>query len=344
MRISITESWDNYFNFFKPTDYDIYFEEKYVKLYANNEDKAFCYVYEDDNKIFLFPFLRREIKLNNQKFFDFETAYGYGGPISNTSDMSFLKQAINSFQEYCLANNYIAGFVRFHPLLNNSPLFSSIGQVVFDRYTIAMDLSLSDEDIWMKEIHTKNRNIIKKGHKEGLKFIIDEGYKNIDEFLKLYNNTMDRVNADSYFYFPNSYYNSLIKNLKSSFLGLVSLDDKIISGAIFLYSKEYGHYHLSGGDRHYSKLSPNNFLLYEASKFLKTKGVKKFHLGGGYNSDEQNSLYKFKSRFSTNKYLFNIGKIIFNREAYKLLTDQWEIEYPDLKEKYRHHLLKYKYR
>ena len=206
-----------------------------------------------------------------------------------------------------------------------------------------MDLTLTEYDIWMKEIHTKNRNTIKKGTNFGLKFIFDKEFKYLKDFVRLYNSTMTKVQSDSFYYFDDKYYKSIISNIKNGFLGLVSFEDKIISGAIFLYSKDFGHYHLSGSDSNYLYTSPNNFLIYEVSRVMKSLGVKKFHLGGGLNSDPNNSLFQFKSKYSKNKYDFFIGKAIFNQPIYDKLCNEWTMKNPEEQIHYNNYLLKYKY-
>jgi len=90
-------------------------------------------------------------------------------------------------------------------------------------------------------------------------------------------------------------------------------------------------------------LSPNNLLLWEAARELKKNNVKKFHLGGGSNSDENNSLLEFKGRFSKSRYQFDIGKTIFNPNLYNKICDVWEAANPEKAVSLKNHLLKYKY-
>lgn len=343
MKAFLTETWDTYLKHFVSVQKDIYFEEKYVKLYETDCEKALCFVCSYKDKYFIYPFLRREFIYQDVKYYDFETSYGYGGPITNTEDVLFNEAALKEFYKFCKNNNYIAGFTRFHPLLNNCNSFEIIGKLIKDRETIAIDIRSDIEDVWMKEIHTKNRNVIKRGYKNNLKFIADYDFIYLNDFLELYNKTMRKLEADNFYYFDNKYYDSFKNNLKNSFLGVVLLDDKVIASAIFFYSENYGHYHLAGSDLDYLKFSPNNFLLWNAAKELKSKNIKYFHLGGGINSDNNNSLFKFKSRFSKSKYDFYIGKLIFNEDIYESLCSNWERKHSEIAEKYKYHLLKYKY-
>lgn len=343
MNSRLVTSWCLNFAQFRTDSYDVYFDERYLKLYETSNEDAVCFIYEEDSNIFLFPFLRRKFQYRDTTFYDFETAYGYGGPISNNNNSEFFEKGLLALKEYCQSNNYVAGFIRFHPLFNNYEKFDSVGTLIFDRYTIAIDLSLSDNEIWMDEIHTKNRNVIKKANKLGLEFIIDKEYKYLNDFIRLYNSTMSKLNADSFYYFNEQYYSKFVNIISDSFLGVVKYNDIVISAAIFFYSNENGHYHLSGSDVDYLKLCPNNFMLYEASKVLKKMGIKKFHLGGGVNSDENNSLFQFKSKFSRSRFQFYIGKTIFNQKIYDELCIDWIENNPEKYNDYKHFLLKYKY-
>lgn len=339
----ISEHWNQYLSLYKPEQKDAYYTEEYVKLYETDSERALCYVYTEGDNCFLMPFLSRSFSHNGETYYDFETAYGYGGPIYNTDDASFIQNAWNAFMKYANDNHYVCGFVRFHPLLNNIEGFEKVGKLFHDRKTVAIDLSEGIDAAWMNEIHTKNRNVIKKGEKNGLKFIVDDNYARLPEFMDLYNSTMDKLSAEDFYYFQNSYYENLKTNIKDSFLGLVENHGKIIAAAIFFYSLPYGHYHLAGSDRTALNLSPNNFLLWNAAKELAGRGVLEFHLGGGTDGREDNNLYQFKRKFSKSEYQFSFGKLMFNQEVYDSVVAEWEAKNPDKVEKLKHLLLKYKY-
>jgi hypothetical protein len=343
MKISLTNHWNQYLNRFKEEDKDVYFEEEYVYLYQNEKERACCIIIEDEEKCMIFPFLRRTFEFRGKTYFDFETAYGYGGPIYNTNDIAFRCGAMQCLSDTLKQNSYVAGFVRFHPLLSNYAQFEEIGNVVLDRKTIAIDLSLCEDEIWMHEIHTKNRNIIKKGEKNGLKFVADYSFSHLNDFIRLYNLTMDKLSADTFYYFDDNYYRNLVNNIHNSFLGIVKYGDEIVSAAIFFYEGMYAHYHLSGSNKDYLNLMPNNFMLYKAALELKKRGALSFHLGGGTTSSPDDSLFCFKSRFSKSQYQFAIGKMILNDSVYNELCNEWEANNPEKQEHYKNFLLKYKY-
>lgn len=341
--IGFTEHWNQYLDTIPAHLQDVYFREEYVRLYETESEKACCFVFQQDESILLFPFLRREFQFKGNTYFDFETAYGYGGPISNDHSETFMTAALEAMSKNASAENYICGFVRFHPLLENWDCFERVGRLIMDRKTIAIDLTGGIEAIWMNEIHTKNRNVIKKGEKNGLEFIVDEDFAYLSEFEELYNSTMDKLGADGFYYFAPGYYEELKNTIQNRFLGIVKHEGMVVAGAIFFYQLPYGHYHLAGSDKSALKLSPNNFLLWEAAKELYNRGVKHFHLGGGTDGSEDNSLYQYKRKFSKHEYLFALGKMLFNPSLYGDICAEWVTANPEKAEKLKNILLKYKY-
>lgn len=344
MEVEIRNHWNDLLEAFPPALKDIYFAEEYVKLYETEAENAECVVCRDGNKVMLFPFLSRPFEFQGKEYKDFETAYGYGGPVCNCEDDAFLVEALSAFKGYCSANGYVAGFVRFHPLMQNQAGFEAIGRLLAERKTVAIDLDQPMDEVWKNEIHSKNRNVIRKAEKAGCRFIVDDKYEHLGDFIRLYDATMDKLSADGFYYFDDAYYDNLVKGIPNSFLGCVEdAEGTIISAAIFMYSGPYGHYHLSGSDKSQLALSPNNFMLWNAAAELQGRGVKRFHLGGGTNSDEENSLFLFKRRFSKDTCQFYIGKLVFNEEVYAAVCEYWERKNPEKAGHYKHHLLKYKY-
>lgn len=340
MHVEIVKEWNEKLNLFPKEKKDIYFSEDYVKLSSGKTDEPLCIICEEGNRIMLMPFLRN----NFNDLFDFETPYGYGGPISNSDDMAWNNKALNAIIEKFRNSNYIAGFIRFHPLLNNADLCRNNMEVIDDRKTIAIKTSDDIEDIWKKQISSKNRNMIRKAEKNDLRFYRDNDFKFIESFKKLYNSTMERLEATDFYFFDDDYYNAFVKIFSGKgFLGCVFKGDEIISSALFMYEGDFGHYHLAGSNRMYSSLGANNYLLWNTACELHKESVKEFHLGGGINSDEENSLFKFKHSFSPNTKQFSIGKIIFNDDVYKSVCYNWEINNPDKVQLYKNHLLKYRY-
>ncbi len=340
MNVWISENWNEYLNRFSEEQLDIYYTEEYVKLYENSEDKALCIICESEGKITLMPFLRRNIG----EQYDFETPYGYGGPIFNELSRTWIEKSLCSIIDHFKSEGYVCGFLRFHPIIKNAVLCKDISCVLYDRKTIRIDLEDSVEDIWSDQIISKNRNMIRKAEKCGLTYRAEYDFRSMESFIKLYTDTMSRLQADSFYFFDRKYYDGLVKGLNGhGFLGIVSYEGKDIAAAIFMTYGKYGHYHLAGNDREYSSLGANNYLLWRTSLELKEHEFKLLHLGGGNSSDASDPLYKFKRSFSDRENDFYIGKWILDESLYDRICSKWEKENPDLVPVYGNRLLKYRY-
>ena len=305
---------------------DIYYTKEYYLLQKRKNCESKMFVYENERgDMAIYPFLKRPIEQNifQGEFFDIETAYGYGGPLVTSSEVNFLEEFETSFLKYCAEENIIAEFIRFHPLIKNENIFKKNIQILHNRYTVWLDLSNQIEDIWMHQISTQNRNIIRKCEKNGLKVEVGEDYFT---FVEIYKQTMKKVNADVFYYFDDEYYQK-IKSNENMVVLYVKKGEEIIAAAVFMVYGEFCHYHLAGSKEEFLKLSPNNLLLWEAIKYAKSRECKKFHFGGGLTDSTEDSLFRFKSRFSKEKADFYIGKRIHNQQVYNALIKQWELEH-----------------
>lgn len=320
---STDERWDYYISRLPIEKQDIYYSRDYCLLSQNESNEARMFVYEDENgNIALYPFMKTLINQSifKEPYYDIETAYGYGGPITSTLNEEFLLDFEKAFLTYCEKENIIAEFIRFHPLLHNQTIFKKRIEVIHNRVTVWLDLTKSLDEIWMNQISTQNRNTIRKCEKNGLSIEVSDKY---EVFVEIYEQTMQKVNADTFYFFGETYYQEL-KNNENMVLLCVKKDTEIIAAAVFMCYGEYCHYHLAGSKREYLKLAPNNLLLWEAIKFAKNKGCKKFHFGGGLTNSTEDNLFRFKSRFSKDYADFYIGKRVHNKAIYDVLIRQWE--------------------
>jgi sugar O-acyltransferase (sialic acid O-acetyltransferase NeuD family) len=310
-------------------DIDIFYYPEYVHLFeVRGEGKARCFVYYDDNGTVIFPFLIRQInelecfRDISDNMIDITSPYGYGGYLRN-NDLVDMDKFYEVLSNYCKENNIVSEFVRFHPLLNNS-LYSPEGvDTHLINETVIIDLTLTPEEIWGK-LAVSCRNKVKKANKLGVQVFIDENFENLDKFHELYVNTMERLRAQQYYYFTIEWFHNLIESLKGNVVLFYAVyrNNIIISGA-FLFTGEYIHYYLSGSDYRMSHLAANNLLLYEVALWAKERGIKLFHLGGGYQPGD--SLFKFKASFSPLKSQFYIGNIIHDLEYYQYLCARKQV-------------------
>ncbi len=340
----VEENWNRYLALFDEQYRDIYFTEEYVKLHESKDDSAECFVCRENEKLFLFPFLKRRVAITDDDWYDIETPYGYGGPICNSPDPDFAQRALLDFQRYALDNRIVAGFIRFHPLLKNHRIMKGACRVDYDRNTVYMDLTKTGQQIWENEIHGKHRNVIRKAMQHGLEYMVDLDFKHLHDFIEIYAQTMKRLGSSEFYFFDDRYFSRLRESLsENAFLGIALRGKTLVSGAVFFKYGPYGHYHLSGSREDSLDVYPNNFLLYQTALYLKEKQVSTFHLGGGTDGRPGNSLYRFKKRFSRTESAFYTGRLIFNEGIYNRLCRLWEDRYPKKKDDFGTMHLKYRY-
>lgn len=306
--------------------HDVYYLYEYVAgLTVNNSSIPMLFYYCEPNFKACLAVLLNDIATDSKfskiiscrEYYDIETPYGYGGPlfqgrVSNESINRFFEK----IKAYCIEKKIVSIFYRYHPLNVNPNVFRDNIEIKYCRKSIYMDVS-SEEVIW-KNIDTKNRNMIRKAQKNGVKITCDKG-EHLTDFINIYNETMDRNQASDFYYFKKEYYDYMIEKMREHLQFFYALyEEKIVSASIILYDGEQMHYHLSGTRTKYRQLASTNLLLYEAALWGSRNKKKTFHLGGGVKDDD--GLYRFKKQFNKNDELYMyIGRSIFLPEKYKEL-------------------------
>lgn len=327
LRVYSTENcteWDEIVRSFG--NYDIYYLSGYTKAFELHGDGNPVLVYFEGNGIrAINVVMKRDIaedsrfsgKIPENTYFDLITPYGYGGWLvegDGDTEVLFLE-----YENWARENNIVSEFVRFHPVLDNAAFSNPFYDVISLGGTIAMDIS-SEETIWAN-ITSKNRNMIRKAEKNGITIHKGRSTELFETFREIYNATMDKDDADKYYYFEPEFYESILNDLyeNAQIFYARNEEKKIIAASIIFSENGRLNYHLSGSVREYQHLAPTNLLLYKAALWGSENGCKTFHLGGGVGSGED-SLFKFKKSFYRGELCrYHIGKKIFMKEEYDML-------------------------
>ncbi|CED70236.1 putative uncharacterized protein [Aliivibrio wodanis] len=303
---------------------DIYYQKEYSNLYLQNSDEElFEYLYKEDDSYVQFRSIKRLIsKVSGtsiqETLYDLETPYGYGGPVSNSFDKDFLKRAFTSYKHHCKEQNIVCEFIRFHPfnsLANCSYLFDMHFP---ERQVVIVDLQVSDEER-RKQYSKTTRNIVKKAIK---RLSVEVDTSNVDDFMSVYYQTMTKNGADEFFFFQKEYFSALMA-LNGVHLISAKLDDELAAIGYFMCWGELAHYHLSANNQNMSKENGNYLLLDAAFDLAKEKGCNYMMLGGGRTSSPDDSLFKFKSKFSSITMPFYISGLDFLPEKRAELNSLW---------------------
>lgn len=314
---------------------DIYFEKEYGQLYEDIE-KGKCEVFKHTSSLgkIHHMFIKREIpfKVDNNKYFDLVTPYGYGGPLIiehlKGTKKELVKEFEHEFNNYCIENNIVSEFIRFHPLIKNALDFKSIYDTEYIRNTVGTNLKDYDDPFQSEFSKSSRKNVRKVLRREDISYKITKNPKDISEFKDIYYSTMDRNKADEYYYFDDAYFSKCVNFFNENILLIeVKYNEKIIAMGFYFIYGDIIHVHLSGTLSEYQYLSPDYLLQYATSKWGKENDYHLIHQGGGRTNDLEDGLYKFKKQFGNNtEFEFYIGKKIWNQPIYSKLCEISNIE------------------
>ena len=276
---------------------DFYHTSQYHTL--QNSGEPFLFVYEKNGVFIVFPLLKRRIEQTD--YVDFTSVYGYSGPISNKEfaqlDSDLLDDFKTQFLSFIDAENCVSIFARLNPFANQQLLLEKFGGVHENGKTVYMDLTVPLED-QRSRYEKRLRRRIKQLRRKDYRIIEATNSEEVQLFIQLYYENMDRVNASEHYYFDKEYFLNLLDKEKFlSRLLLIFEEEILICGAVVINSDSIIRNHLSATNVDYLKESPSKLLTDEISLIGRELGLKYFHLGGGVGGKED-SLFYYKSSFS----------------------------------------------
>lgn len=327
--LSQSRRWDEIVKSFPL--FDVYYLSGYVrpfKIHGDGVPTLMYYQGADLRAIYVFMLRQTEIS----ELFDTITPYGYGGILFdgdvNKSSLSvFWKEYIDAMRGMGIVDD----FVRYHPVIGNAEPLRGLASITDLGRTVALDLT-SPETIW-ENLTSKKRGKIRKAEKSGVTIHHGQGMELFQQFIPIYNSTMEKDDATGYYFFSKDFYEAIHTGLKDNYeMFYAEWEGKIIMMAIMLFANGQMHYHLSGSILEYRNLEANNLLLYQAALWGCEKGFKTLHLGGGVGSGND-ALFEFKKGFHQNRdYQFSIGRQVFDDVAYHRLVEVAKAKHPDFDE------------
>lgn len=308
-------------------DYDTYHLPGYHLLAEYcGEGKAYLCFVECKKHYAALPLLLRNISdiegLSSFDSVDATSVYGYPGVVTSLCashpDAEVLKRYFHEkLRGFFLDRNVMSFFSRLNPLIESNWLFCGFSELVKHAPTVTIDLSQSDQN-QLKGMTKGHRYDIRKAQKLGVRVIEDRAFKKLDDFIKIYSQTMARNQALNYYFFSTAYFDKLLSLLKNSVkLLFAEYKGKIISASMFLVTNHIIQYHLSGTLEKYMKYSGAKAILDHMRDWGARNGIKWYHLGGGLGSSEDSSLYRFKAGFSKLRFPFYVTKLITNDPLYR---------------------------
>lgn len=279
------------------------------------------YFHKDQDFIAL-PVVIRPVE--NTPYYDITSVYGYAGPVFHFSNEEIKDNLIEffktSFTNYCKENKIISVFARLHPLISQRDILEGLGNIADLNKTVSIDLTLHPEE-QRREYRKSLKSELNQLRKKEIFIESTTNPSCINDFIDIYYETMDRVNASENYYFSKEYFYEFLNNddFEAELL-VAKKDHKVIAGAIFTFTDKIMQYHLAGTTEEFIKDTPMKLILDHARIIGNEASAKDLHLGGGVGGSDDDSLFKFKSGFSKNFKQFSVWKYIVDTEIYDELS------------------------
>ncbi len=306
--------------------YDFYHLPEYVQLDANIIDgDPICWIGETHAGKVWIPLIKRKIPepiAKGKEYYDLTSPYGYPGILfERPFSPDMLNAVLQQYIEDAAEENFITSFFRMNPLSN--PFIWQQSKLVEQKYhgfTISVPLD-KEMDLIRKDYSSNHRQDIRKLREQGFMFFLDD-MRYYEDFLFIYEQSMDRLDASNYYYFSKEYFDRIFEVLDEN-VHLAIVTDKsgkdVVAGGLFTDFNGIIQSHLSATRSSYMEYAPSKLMFDGVIEWAARSAQKWLHLGGGVNSKED-SLYRFKKGFSPIKNQFTTLRIIHDQQRYNNLN------------------------
>lgn len=178
---------------------------------------------------------------------------------------------------------------------------------LFTKFTFILDLTPSEDDL-LKHMHSKTRYNIRVAQKHSVEIIEDNSEQAFEEYWRLTEETTSRQN----FYAHTKKYHKLqwetfniLKNKQSdlkSHMFFAKYKEKTLAAWVLFTFQDTLYYPYGSSTSEHREVMASNLIMWEAIKFGKAKGLKKFDMWGAMNdtpdtSDPWYGFHRFKQGY-----------------------------------------------
>ncbi len=303
-------AWQNW------PDREVFARPAYAELFCGAGDAAICAAWQSPSVYVLYPLIVRRIPTDAHSV-DLITPYGYGGPFVWGKEADRRRVESDFWAEYTLwarRRAAVSEFVRFSLFTDN--LLSDYPGVRSERTpNVVRSLDLGEEALWRTFEHKVRKNV-NRARNTGVQVFRDDSAGHFSEFFRIYTDTMKRRNANAGYYFPETFFQAIHRDLPGCFQYFhACVEDRVVSTELVLVSQNSVYSFLGGTDEGWFDHRPNDLLKFEIIRWAAGAGKKAYVLGGGYTPGD--GIFRYKLSFAPDGVRpFYVGQRILNEDAY----------------------------
>jgi serine/alanine adding enzyme len=216
----------------------------------------------------------------------------------------------------------ISVLLRHSPLVPQASDLPGLRSIISGHPTIVLE-PVDSDSAWSGMEHNcrkKIRKALKNGYAGEVRQAAGQDSASGGDFRRLYEQTMQRLDAAPLYFFSDDYYTELLDGLGSNLFIAVVRDQMgvVASSALLMRHAQRLHIHLSGSNLDDARMGSNNLLLWTATQFAIDQGLGQFHLGGGLGP--RDSLFTFKRSFGGRELEYGVSGLIIDHELYQVHT------------------------
>ncbi len=329
--VLLTTTDDNKWRDVLPVSKNVFGSLEYARIHEIFFPKleACLFVWSSDGQKIAYPFFLRSISslpfASNETGWDITTPE-YTGPILIEGNIvNQNSHFADDFNKFCRDYGIVAEFAHLNPWEFQDKILIASG-IAVDREIIFVDLELSEESLWNDSFTYACRKNIRRAQKEGVLVFPATTMEHIQDFYRIYTQTMDRNDAQAKYYFPFEFFQAFYTLMPqhAQFM-LATYNGEIVAGTLYLHDNDNVYSYLGGANHAFQRIRPSNLIVSEAIKWAKRSEKKRLVLGGGYKKDD--GIFRFKSSFSSYRALFKVYKQIHSQMNYETLCRAWSDYY-----------------
>lgn len=306
--------------FFRVEAFRLLFGDDWTSVAIRDGERSFSHVYARS-------------QVADTGLYDIEPFLGYSGPVVNTDDRGFLREALNAYSAYCRQQGIVAELIRFNPLIGSHRASAGLTErlrIIETKPLVYIQASWDEEKLFAQHNAACRRKIrVAQRTNAAASWIKNPNAQEWDCFCSYYRSTMERLAATPEWYFDAAFFDRLRASPLTRLLVLTSGTQTLASVA-FLVGGNCAYSLLAGMSEEVSEGKGfMNLIYHSAAQGCARAGASWLCVGGGRTGAANDELLLFKQSLSKCVHNLPLGFLTHDPEQLQRLYERAAEEEPE---------------